>query len=216
MPRADPIRIVIADDHAATRFGIRTALEVAGLVVCAEAATPDDAVAAVVAHAPDVALIDILMPPGDGIDAARRIRDEAPGTTVIMLSGSAAPAHLIGSLRAGARGYLLKDTDPDRLAPAIAGVLAGESAIPRTLVPILVDEIARPRPSRVDGSPLTAREHEVLAALDRGLTTAQLADALGMAEVTARRHLSAAAEKLGAVDRADTLARWRRGQRPQN
>jgi DNA-binding NarL/FixJ family response regulator len=207
--RPEPTRVVIADDHPATCRGIRRTLERAGMVVSAEASTPDEAVQAVLHHRPDVALLDVIMPPGDGIAAARRIRDEAPGIAVIMLSASADPAHVIDALRAGARGYLLKDTDPDRLASAIEGVLAGESAIPRTLVPALIAEIARPPAGRVDGSPLTPREHQVMAALARGLRTAEAAAALGLSEVTVRRHLSAAAAKLGATTREDALALYR-------
>src|SRR4051794_15161661 len=215
---ADPprsIRVVVGDDHAATRFGIRTVLEAHGMVVCAEATTPAETVAAVLEHRPDVALIDVLMPPGDGIEAAEQLSAEVPETLLIMLTGSTDASHLIRALRAGARGYLLKDTDPDRLPAAIEGALRGESAIPRTLVPFLVDEIAGTPGPRASASALTGREHQVMDALARGLGTADAAATLGLSEVTVRRHLSSAAEKLGAKGRADALARFRAELRSQ-
>jgi DNA-binding NarL/FixJ family response regulator len=203
------VRVVVADDHSATRFGVRTVLEAHGMVVCAEAGTPDETVAAVLEHRPDVVLVDILMPPGDGIDAARRIHDQAPETVIIMLTGSPDSGHLIDALRAGARGYLLKDTDPDRLPAAIEGVLRGESAIPRTLVPIMIEEITRT--GRPRGAPglLTEREHEVMDALSRGLSTAQVAERLAVAEPTVRRHAASAATKLGAKTRQESVTRYR-------
>jgi DNA-binding NarL/FixJ family response regulator len=211
-----PLRVVVADDHEATRVGIRQVLEDAGMEVCGEAATGDAAVAKVLTCRPDVALIDVLMGPTDGIEAARRIRDEAPGTVVIMITGSENPAHLLEALRAGARGYLLKTTDPDRLASAIRGVVDGEGAIPRTLLPQLFDEVARQDPERHRAGELTAREQQVMTALARGLTTAEAARALAVSEVTVRRHLSSAAEKLGASTRDDALARYRAADDPQN
>jgi DNA-binding NarL/FixJ family response regulator len=212
-PAQGPVRVVIADDHDATRFGIRTVLEAHGMVVCAEAATPAATVAAVLEHAPDVALIDVLMPPGDGIEAAEQLRDLAPRTVIIMLSGSTASAHLIRALRAGARGYLLKDTDPDRLHAAIEGVLRGEAAIPRTLVPAMIDEIVRVGRSGAGDGLLTDREHEVMEALAAGLSTAAVAAGLRVAEPTVRRHAASAAAKLGAATRQEAVVRFleRRG-----
>lgn len=207
-PGRRPLRVVIADDHSATRFGVRTILEAHGMIVCAEADTPEAAVDAVLEHRPDVALIDVLMPPGDGIEAAEQLHDRAPDTVLIMLTGSADKTHLIRSLRAGARGYLLKDTDPDRLPAAIEGVLKGEAAIPRTLVPHMIDEIVRAGENRGGHGLLTDREHEVMEALAAALTTAQVADALGVAEPTVRRHAASAAAKLGATSRQEAAARF--------
>jgi DNA-binding NarL/FixJ family response regulator len=214
--RSSPLRVVIADDHAATRMGIRIVLENAGMVVCAEASTPDETVAAVLEHRPDIALVDVIMPPTDGIDAAERITASAPGTTVIMLTGSASQRHLIAALRAGARGYLLKDTNPERLPAAIRGVLAGESAIPRTLVPHLIDAVARGAHRRTAGtSLLSEREYEVLEALCAGLRSAEVAERLGLAEATVRRHAASAAAKLGVATRDEAIARFSRGDIPK-
>jgi DNA-binding NarL/FixJ family response regulator len=213
--RVGPVRVVIADDHAATRFGIRTVLEAHGMVVCAEADSPPATVAAVLEHQPDVVLIDVLMPPGDGIDAAEQIHTQAPDTVIIMLTGSSDPSHLIRSLRAGARGYLLKDTDPDRLPAAVEGVLDGEAAIPRTLVPRMIDEIARAGRHRGAPDDLTDREHEVMEGLARNLPTSEVARQLGLAEPTVRRHAASAARKLGAQTRADAIVRFRDLGRPK-
>jgi DNA-binding NarL/FixJ family response regulator len=206
--RSEPVRVVVADDHAATRFGIRTALETNGMVICAEADTPAGTVAAVLEHQPDVALIDVLMPPGDGIEAAEQLRTAAPDTVIIMLTDSTDSGHLIRALRAGARGYLLKDTDPERLPAAIEGVLRGEAAIPRTLVPRMIDEIVRTGRPRGSADALTEREYEVMDALARSLPTAAVARQLGLAEPTVRRHAASAASKLGATTRQEAIARF--------
>ncbi|HWH92226.1 MAG TPA: response regulator transcription factor [Baekduia sp.] len=203
-----PVRVVVADHHLATRAGIRAALEAGGMDVVAEAGSPGATVAAVVEHRPDVALVDLTMPPGDVLAAITRMGAQVPETLIIILTGSSDPAHLLGALRAGARGYLLKDTDPDRLPLAVAGALRGEAAIPRTLVPTMVEEIARLRIPRRSG-PLSDREHEVMAALARGSKTDEVARELGVAGVTVRRHLSSAAGKLGARGREEALTRFR-------
>jgi DNA-binding NarL/FixJ family response regulator len=209
------IRAVVADQHAATRMGVRTALEAANIVVCAEAADAAATVAAVLEHVPDVCLMDIRLP-GDGMAAAGQIADDAPGTAIVVLTDSDDPQHLISALRAGARGYLLKDTDPARLPAAIRGVLRGESAIPRTLVPHLVDAIAGRRRDRLGGLGLTEREYEVLDAFASGARTRDVAQRLGLAEGTVRRHTASAVAKLGAATRQEAIARFRDAGRPQN
>lgn len=200
------LRIVIADDHAPTRAGVRMALEDAGMAVVAEAATGPDAVAAVLAEQPDVALLDINMP-GGGIAAARAIGDAAPGVAVVMLTVSRDDADLFQALLAGARGYLLKDTDPVRLPAALRGVVAGEAALPRGLVARLVEEF-RVRERRVSRrttgalAGLTEREWEILTLMGEGLTTQEMADRLFVSPVTVRTHVSAILRKLKVPDRA--------------
>jgi DNA-binding NarL/FixJ family response regulator len=202
------VRVVIADDHAPTRLGVRLALENEGFEIVAEAATAPAAVAAVVEHAPDVALLDVHMP-GDGISAARAIGRDLPDVAVVMLTVSRDDSDLFEALRAGARGYLLKDIDPDRLPHALRGVLEGEAALPRNLVTKLVEEFrGRERaPSR--GSPatasLTSREWEVLELLRQGLDTAQIAQRLFVTPVTVRSHVSAVLRKLKVETRADAV-----------
>ena len=114
----------MADDHARLRARVREALEASGCEVCGEGATADEAVALAVEHRPDVALLDIHMP-GNGIRAAREIARSLPGTAVVMLTSRREDDDLFDSLRAGASGYLLKDTDPAALGDALRGVLDG-------------------------------------------------------------------------------------------
>ena len=198
--------MLIADDHAPTRAGVRSALEEGGFAVVAEAARADTAVDCALRERPDVCVLDIGMP-GSGITAAARIAQDLPQTAVVMLTVSRDDRDLFASLRAGALGYLLKDMDPGRLAAALRGVLSGEAALPRTLVARLVEEFraAERRPSRRlvrrRGATLTAREWDVLELLREQLTTAEIAHRLGVSAVTVRRHVSSILAKLRVPDR---------------
>jgi two-component system NarL family response regulator len=200
------LSVLIADDHAPTRAGVRAALGDEGFAVVAETDRADAAVDLALREQPDVCLLDIHMP-GSGIAAAARITELLPGTVVVMLTVSRDDEDLFAALRAGVTGYLLKDMDPGRLAPALRGVLAGEAALPRTLVARVVEEFrsAECRPSlpfvRRRGARLTAREWEVLELLSERLTTAQIAHRLGLSAVTVRRHVSSILAKLRVPDR---------------
>src|SRR4051794_35067260 len=130
---AEAVTVVLADDHAPTRTGVREVLERAGFRVLAEAGDADGAVAAVERERPDVCLLDVSMP-GNGIAAATRIAKLDPRVAVVMLTVSRDDHDLFDSLRAGALGFLLKDTDPERLGPALPGGLAGAAGLPRGLV----------------------------------------------------------------------------------
>lgn len=139
-PADDAPTAVIADDHPAIRLGVRMALLSGGLRVLAEAADRDGAVSAVLAERPDICLLDVCMP-GGGIQAAATLAALAPQTAVVMLTVSDSTEDLLGALRAGAMGYLPKDTPPDRLPVALRGVLAGEPALPRALVAPILREL---------------------------------------------------------------------------
>jgi DNA-binding NarL/FixJ family response regulator len=208
------VRVVIADDHAPTRMGVRLSLEEAGFEVCAEAASATAAVEACTEHRPDVALLDIHMP-GNGISAARKVSASLPDTAVVMLTVSRDDADLFEALRAGARGYLLKDIDPDRLALALQGVLDGEAALPRNLVARLMDEFRGRASSRPVGalSQLTTREWETLELMREGLPTAEIAARLYVSPVTVRTHVSAILRKLNVSDR-DAAIRLADGSQP--
>ena len=199
-----PVRVVIADDHPPTRAGVRLSLEEAGFEVAAEASSAAAAVEECILHKPDVALLDIHMP-GNGITAAGRIASALPETAVVMLTVSRDDADLFEALRAGARGYLLKDIDPGRLGNALQGVLDGEAALPRNLVTRLMDEFRHrdERPARLQGalSKLTSREWDTLDLMRQGLTTAQIAEKLFVSPVTVRTHVSAILRKLQVSDR---------------
>jgi DNA-binding NarL/FixJ family response regulator len=203
------LRVLIADDHPPTRMGVRMALEDAGMEIVAEVATGDAAVEAALRLEPDIALLDVQMP-GSGIAAARSISVDAPNTAIVMLTVSRDDADLFQALAAGARGYLLKDTDPDRLAHALEGVVNGEAALPRALVMRLVDEfrLRDEADSRRRGplAQLTPREWEILELLRSGLTTNQVAAQLFVTPVTVRSHVSAILRKLRVPDRAAAIS----------
>ncbi|HST54959.1 MAG TPA: response regulator transcription factor [Solirubrobacteraceae bacterium] len=199
-------RIVIADDHPIIRLGVRMALMRGGFEVVAEAADSETAVAAVLRERPDVCLLDIYMP-GGGIEAAAAIAEHAPSTPVVMLTVSNRNEDMLAALRAGAVGYLPKDTSPDRLPAALCGVLKGEAALPRALVGRVLQEfrgVSAPvltTPVRVGGVELTSRESEILQLLRSGMTTFQIGESLSLSPITIRRHISAGVAKLGVADR---------------
>jgi len=206
---SESLRVVVADDHAPTRFGVRAALEAAGWLVVGEAGDATRAVAVALETAPDVCVLDIHMP-GHGVRAAEQITRALPGTAVVMLTASRNDDDLFDALRAGASGYLLKDMDPDRLPHALQGVLAGEAALPRELVARVLDEFrGRPKRRLLPGgratARLTSREVEVFELLREGLTTEQVAQRLFVSPVTVRGHVSTTLKKLRVTSRAEAL-----------
>lgn len=200
--------MLIADDHALTRVGVRRALERGGCEICAEAEDGPSAVEAAVRERPDVCLLDIQMP-GSGIRAADEISKRVPESAIVMLTVSRSDSDLFDALRAGASGYLLKDTAPERLPLALRGVLDGEAALPRHLVALVIDEFrerGRRRPLLKNrGVVLTAREWEVLELMSDGLTTFEIADRLFIEPVTVRTHVSAILKKLHVPTRKAAL-----------
>jgi two-component system nitrate/nitrite response regulator NarL len=203
---SDVLRVVVADDHPPTRASVRDALEQQSCVVVAEAATAAEAVAAARETRPDVCVLDIHMP-GSGIVAAAEITHTLADVAVVMLTASRDDEDLFAALRAGASGYLLKDMDPARLAPALRGVLAGEAVLPRWLVLKVVDQLrSTPRrrivlPNRSTAAQLTEREAEVLDLMGSGLSTEEIAGRLFLAQVTVRTHIAAILKKLRVPDR---------------
>jgi DNA-binding NarL/FixJ family response regulator len=197
--------VVLADDHPVTRLGVRMALMRGGFEVLAEAADSDGAVEAVLRERPDICLLDFYMP-GGGIEAAAILAQAAPATAIVMLTVSASPDDMLAALRSGAKGYLSKDTSPERLPAALCGVLRGEAALPRTLVGRVLHEFRHlpgpeAAPLHVDGVDLTARESEILRLLRSGLSTLQIGEMLSLSPITVRRHVSAGVAKLGVADR---------------
>lgn len=201
---ASQTRVLIADEQAATRAGIRAVLEDEGFTICSEAMNAQGAVETAVRERPHIALLDVDIP-GSGIAAAEQIATRVPETAVVMLTASTVDADLFDSIRAGAAGYLLKGTDPARLSHALRGVLAGEAAIPRTLVTRIIAEFGERTQRRLElawrGIELTPREWEVLELLREGLTTGRMAERLFVSPVTVRRHVSTLLRKLEAPDR---------------
>jgi DNA-binding NarL/FixJ family response regulator len=209
------LRVVIADDHARMRGRVREALEAGACEVSGEGATAEDAVRLVAEHKPDVALLDIHMP-GSGIQAARDIVRTHPEVAVVMLTQSAEDDDLFDSLRAGASGYLLKDTDPARLPDMLRGVLSGEAAMPARLVSRIMDEFRAPTKRRfgrttVAAAKLSAREWEVMQLLSEGLSTDDVARRLFLSATTVRVHVSSVLKKLRVKDR-ESAFRLLRGE----
>ena len=215
----DGITVLLADDHAAVRAGIRLALAGEGFDVVGEAADGPEAVTMALDLKPDIALLDVNMP-GSGIKAAEEIGQALPGTTVVMLTVSRDDDDLFAALRAGASGYLLKDTDPSRLPFALRGVLEGEAALPRGLVARLIEEFrTRGKRRRLPlmrqrGVELTEREWEVLEFLHDGLSTAEIAERLSISPVTVRRHVSEILKKLRVTSREEAVKLMEQSENP--
>jgi len=201
-------RVLIADSDDCARAGLRSALEQGGFTVCAEAVDMTSAVEAASRELPDACLLDIGLS-GDGLVAAAEIDARLQSTPIMMLTDRAEPAELLRALRAGALGYLWKGMDAARLPHAVAGMLAGEGAIPRLLVSRIIHELrGRTRAVAVDGGSaveLTQREWQILEQMCDGATTDEMAHVLGISPVTVRRHISRVLRKLGVRERADAV-----------
>jgi DNA-binding NarL/FixJ family response regulator len=209
------LRVLLADAQEATREGVRIALEAHGMEIVAEVDSAHDAELAALGTTPDVCLVDVDLP-GGGIAAAAAIAKSVPRTALVMLAATADDDALFAALNAGARGFLLKDTDPDRLPFAVQGVVDGEAALPRVLVTRVLHEFRRRGtrggiPELVPGGEgLSDREWEVLVLLDGGLSTRDIGRRLGISDVTVRRHVSGLVRKLRVVDREGAVALLRR------
>jgi DNA-binding NarL/FixJ family response regulator len=201
-----PIRVLIADDHAPTRADIRDAVEQdERFVVVAEASDGAGAVEAALRERPDLCLLDIRMP-GSGIAVTRELTTRLPETKVVMITVSLDDDDLLNALRAGAAGYMLKDSNFDRLPFALMDTLNGGAAIPRRLVSKVVAEFRDHGPRRravvsERGYDLTSREWEVLGLLRQGQSTSQIATRLFVSRATVRSHVAALLKKLNVPDR---------------
>ena len=197
----DAIRVLIVDDHAVVREGLRTFLELQdGIAVAGEATDGEQAVMQAEALRPDVVLMDLVMPRLDGVGAMRELRRRLPGTRVIVLTSFAEDERLLPAIQAGAAGYLLKNVAPAELARAIRAAHAGEALLDPLIAARLVEAIAQPA-----GEPaaerLTAREQQVLALIARGYSNKRIALELGIAEKTVKTHVGHVLAKLGVADR---------------
>jgi DNA-binding NarL/FixJ family response regulator len=209
------LRVLIADDHAPTRDDVRRALTKSGIEVCAEAADAAHAVRRALETKPDICLLDLRMP-GGGVSAAWEIAARLPTTKIVMLTVSDEDASLFGALRAGAVGYLLKDFDLNLLPQELEDVANGEAAIPRTLVARMVKQFHATDPrfrtttvAGEEGTRLTSREWDVLAALADGLSTREIGRRLQLKQSGVRAHISALVRKLGVKDREEAIAFFR-------
>jgi NarL family two-component system response regulator LiaR len=196
---ADPIGILIADDHPVVRQGLRTFLETQdGLEVVGEASDGAEAAELAQQLLPDVVLMDLVMPGLDGVEATRRIREISPSTKVIVLTSFDEDEKVFPSVKAGAAGYLLKDVRPQELAEAIRRVHAGEALLAPSVAAKLMQEV---KGERHPVSGLTERELEVLRLIARGLPNKLIAQELIVAEKTVKTHVSNILAKLHLTDR---------------
>jgi NarL family two-component system response regulator LiaR len=212
---AEPIRVLLVDDHAVVREGLRAYLQLQeSLAVVGEAADGDEAVTEAERLRPDVILMDLVMPRLDGVGAMRELRRRLPGARVIVLTSFADDERLLPAIQAGAAGYLFKNVQPSELARAIHAAHAGEAILDPAVGARLVREIAGAAagepvahpPAVAASDPLTAerltpREREVLLLIAGGLSNKRIARELGVAEKTVKTHVGHVLAKLGVSDR---------------
>ncbi len=216
-PRAARIRVLLVDDHAMVRRGMRDFLDLhADLEVVGEAADGAAAIEQVALLAPDIVVMDLLMPGVDGIEATARIRATNPAVEVVVLTSFIEEARVVAAIQAGAAGFLLKDAEADELAAAIRAAAAGEVHLDPAVAGIVARRLrdgdgtagrggagrrgAPGTPDEAVGT-LTAREREVLRGVARGLSNRAIAGELGITERTARTHVSNILAKLGLASR---------------
>jgi two-component system, NarL family, response regulator LiaR len=198
---ADPITILVVDDHAVVREGLRAFLGLQdGFEIVGEAVDGEEALEQAERLDPDVILMDLVMPGRDGVSAMQTLRQRASRSRVIVLTSFLEDDRLLPALEAGAAGYLLKNSQPAELARAVRAAHAGEAVIDPTVAARLVQALAdRPRSGALDD--LTTRERDVLALIAQGRSNKRIALELGVAEKTVKTHVSHIFSKLDLTDR---------------
>lgn len=209
----DMARVVIAEGQTLLRGGLHALLDAEhDLTVVGDTGDGDEAVALAERERPDVMLIDLGLPAVDGLEVTRRILGTPglEGVVVIILSNSESDEHLFGALRAGASGFIAKDTQPGDLVEAVRSVTRGEALLSRRHTRRLITEVAsqpdRYRPSPDELEELTAREREVMTLVARGLNNDEIAERLVISVATAKTHVCRALRKVDARDRAQLVA----------
>lgn len=198
----EPIRVLLADDHTVVRGGIHALLDSEpGITVVGEAADGAEAVVKALELEPDVILLDLMMPEKTGIEAIEEIKQEQPDARILVLTSFSDDDKVFAAIKAGALGYLLKQTSPTELFQAIRDVYNGESSLHPAIARKLIRELNRPTNLPPVDEPLTDREVEVLVFLAKGLTNQEIADNMVISERTVRTHVSNILSKLHLANR---------------
>jgi len=208
-----PIRVLAVDDHPIVLRGTRALLEEIGdIEVVGEAHSGKEAIQQNKILQPDVILMDLIMPEMDGIEAIRLITAEQPNAKILILTSFITDDKVFPAIKAGALGYLLKDSDPEDLVKAIRQVDRGEPSLHPSIARKMLQELGRSTPEKPVPEPLTDRETEVLRLLAKGADNQEIADRLVIAEVTVRTHISRILSKLHLANRVQaTLYALREG-----
>jgi NarL family two-component system response regulator LiaR len=207
------IRVLIADDHAFVRKGVRAFFEeVEDIEVVGEAVDGEEAVAQASAVQPDVILMDLVMPHMNGVEAISRITAVHEKVRIIALTSYATDDLVFPAIKSGAMGYILKDSEPEELVKAIRQVRLGEPTLDPSIARKVLQEISRPSKKPPTPDPLTEREEEILKLVAKGMSNQEIADQMVIAEVTVRTHVSHILSKLHLANRVQaTLYALREG-----
>jgi DNA-binding NarL/FixJ family response regulator len=211
--RANPLRVMLVDDHALVRSAIRQAITADDVEVVAEAGSGEEAISEAIAVRPDVILLDLDLPGMSGTHVLRELVPRLPDTKIVMLTVSTSRRDLVDAVRHGAAGYLTKDLAPDALLRAVRGIRRGDLPMSRSFAAQALDELARTaRHTPADGggtdAGLSARETEVLRLLADGLTDREIAASLQISPRTVETHVSKVLHKLGVRNRAEAARRF--------
>jgi len=213
MTEAGPRTVVLVEDHALTRAGLRTALDASGdLRVVAEADDGPSGLEAITSHRPDVAVIDLGLPGMDGIELTRRVRAVSPSTRVAILTVQDLETEILAALAAGADAYSLKTSPPERIVAAIRAAAEGGAYFDPQIAHVVMGQIGASRPSLAAASPLTPRETEILRMIADGRGNAEIASALFIGLGTVKGHIRDILDRLAASDRTQAaVVALRRG-----
>lgn len=208
------VTVLIVDDHAVVRKGVRGYLEAQpDIAIASEAASGEEAVRLAADHVPDVVLMDLLMPGMNGVEATRRIRRVSPRSQVVVLTSYHEDVHIFPAIKAGALSYLLKDVDPEELAAAVRAAARGEAVLHPHVATRVMQELRGNRRDAPNAfAELTDREMEVMRLVAEGLSNAQIAERLVLSEKTVKGYVSNILSKLHLADRTQAAVfAWREG-----
>lgn len=210
----EPITVLIVDDHAVVRQGVRAFLSIQpDIAVAAEAGSGEEAVQLTALHIPDVVLMDLVMPGMDGVEATRQVKKVSPRSQVVVLTSYHEDEHVFPALRAGALSYILKEAGAEDLADAVRKAAAGEAVLHPRVATRVIKELQGLAPDKPNPfTELSERELEVLRLIADGLSNAAIAERLVLSEKTVKGHVSNILGKLHLADRTQAaVLAWREG-----